>query len=271
MIAVAVSGGKDSTATLLYATEIYGRDSVVAVFNDTGWESEITYRYLKYLEKAVGIKIQRLRTSDIDLPSLILRKKRFPSPNARFCTYVFKIRPLAEFVAKTPRITEVWLGIRRSESRQRARRYANVPSEGYLYHVWLANRGGGVSRAVREEIEKREVRLRFPLIDWSTQDVFRYIRRHGLEFNPLYDLGFRRVGCYPCLLSGYQDWLLCWRTEEGRKNILRLLEIQRALHARGYRTVLKDGTTIEERIGILESRASQRTLWPDDRCELCRG
>ena len=57
---VNISGGKDSTATLLLAIE---RDTqnLRAVFADTGHEHAATYDYLDYLESAVGIKIQRVR------------------------------------------------------------------------------------------------------------------------------------------------------------------------------------------------------------------
>ena len=79
MIAVLVSGGKDSTVALLLALEKQGKDKVVPIFTDTGFEASETYEYLNYLEKALGIEIVRLKhPGGYDLPSLILKKKRFP-------------------------------------------------------------------------------------------------------------------------------------------------------------------------------------------------
>ena len=60
MIAVAISGGKDSTATLLLAIEKYGEDNVIGIFTDTGFESSFTYKYLNYLQKLLNIKIFKI-------------------------------------------------------------------------------------------------------------------------------------------------------------------------------------------------------------------
>lgn len=37
-----------------------------------------------------------------------------------------------------------------------------------------------------------------PLADWSEDDVWTYIRAHGVPYNPLYDQGYRSIGCAPC-------------------------------------------------------------------------
>ena len=57
---VSMSGGKDSTATALTAMEL-GYDFVGA-FADTGNEHEITYEYIDYLERKLGIKIYRVKS-----------------------------------------------------------------------------------------------------------------------------------------------------------------------------------------------------------------
>ncbi len=58
---VSVSGGKDSLATWLIALKRCPAGSVVAIFCDTGNEHEETYAYLDYLERALGLRIHRLR------------------------------------------------------------------------------------------------------------------------------------------------------------------------------------------------------------------
>lgn len=60
---VSVSGGKDSTATLLLALQRFGRARIVPIFCDTGNEHEEVYSYLDYLEQALDIKIERLRAN----------------------------------------------------------------------------------------------------------------------------------------------------------------------------------------------------------------
>ena len=38
----------------------------------------------------------------------------------------------------------------------------------------------------------------FPIRDWKALEVWLYIHWRGLPYNPLYDLGFERVGCWLC-------------------------------------------------------------------------
>jgi phosphoadenosine phosphosulfate reductase len=37
-----------------------------------------------------------------------------------------------------------------------------------------------------------------PLIGWSRQDVWDYIKAHNLPYNPLHDKGYASIGCAPC-------------------------------------------------------------------------
>jgi len=47
-----------------------------------------------------------------------------------------------------------------------------------------------------------------PLARWSRDEVWDYIRHHGIPYNPLMDRGFRSIGCFPCtrvVISGQDD------------------------------------------------------------------
>jgi phosphoadenosine phosphosulfate reductase len=47
-----------------------------------------------------------------------------------------------------------------------------------------------------------------PLARWSREQVWAYIRQHGIPYNPLMDRGFRSIGCYPCtsvVISGQDE------------------------------------------------------------------
>jgi phosphoadenosine phosphosulfate reductase len=37
-----------------------------------------------------------------------------------------------------------------------------------------------------------------PLVDWTNRDVWRYIWKHSIPYNPLHDHGFPSIGCVPC-------------------------------------------------------------------------
>lgn len=42
----------------------------------------------------------------------------------------------------------------------------------------------------------------YPIYDFTDVEVWRYIRQNQIEVNPLYDKGFKRVGCLGCPLGG---------------------------------------------------------------------
>lgn len=43
-----------------------------------------------------------------------------------------------------------------------------------------------------------------PIYEWSHTEVWEYIRDRGIEYNPLYDMGFHRVGCIGCPMNTKQ-------------------------------------------------------------------
>ena len=44
-----------------------------------------------------------------------------------------------------------------------------------------------------------------PLINWEEDDVWKYIRDENIPLNPLYDNGFKRVGCIGCPMAWYKE------------------------------------------------------------------
>jgi len=209
---ISVSGGKDSTATLLTALE---RDiEFSCVFADTGNEHPDVYDYLEYLEQRLCLCIQRVKA---DFTKQIARKRafvatkwreqgvsedkvlralavleptgnpfldlciwkgRFPSTKAQFCTSELKVLPILEQVImplkKQHRKIRSWQGIRRKESKRRSTYPMHKPLE---FGVWAY----------------------YPLLHWSAQEVFDIHRKHDVKPNPLYKKGMGRVGCMPCI------------------------------------------------------------------------
>jgi phosphoadenosine phosphosulfate reductase len=37
-----------------------------------------------------------------------------------------------------------------------------------------------------------------PLADWTADDIWNHVERHGLPYNPLHDEGYPSIGCMPC-------------------------------------------------------------------------
>ncbi|MFT3994765.1 MAG: phosphoadenosine phosphosulfate reductase family protein [Dysgonomonas sp.] len=44
-----------------------------------------------------------------------------------------------------------------------------------------------------------------PVFDWSAQAVIDYSLENGIDVNPLYSMGMKRVGCFPCIMSGLSE------------------------------------------------------------------
>ena len=58
------------------------------------------------------------------------------------------------------------------------------------------------SAAKLERDDARGIWKLNPLADWSEKDVWRYIHRHDLPYNPLHDQGYASIGCAPCTQPG---------------------------------------------------------------------
>lgn len=188
-----VSGGKDSTALLLWSLE-EGLPNCRYVYADTGHEHESVYDYLDYLEDETGVEIERIKTEGF--LDMCIRKQRFPSSQVRFCTQELKIFPLAhhmneaeEHSQKNPHM--VWVGIRADESPSRA----EMPETMYMEIKKTKDAKTVMAHTLRHH----------PLLSWSVEDVFAMHEKHDIKPNPLYEMGMHRVGCFPCILATKQE------------------------------------------------------------------
>lgn len=215
MILASVSGGKDSTATLLVAIERHGVESVQAAFADTGNEHDVTYEYVRYLEDATGVAIKWLRQDFSEWwaqrrvyvaekwPSkgvpdsvvaralavydqgptgnpyldLCIIKNRFPSRMAQFCTQFLKSEPLTEYALEL-------IDQHGAVESWQGVRADESPSRARLPSYEYVGGGYGIYR---------------PILRWSVSDVFAAHDAAGIARNPLYTQGMGRVGCMPCV------------------------------------------------------------------------
>lgn len=192
---VPVSGGKDSQSCLKLACESFPKDQIQALFCDTQFEHPVTYQHIETIERLYGVPVTRI--SDGDVITRCLRYGRFPGGGARFCTDDLKIKPTKRFIenlaARQGDGFEVWYGMRQDESLERRERYKDLVSyELHLLHEVLPSK-------YPAHLADMGVTCRLPILDWTTGDVMDYLNG---EHNPLYDEGFDRVGCFPCLASG---------------------------------------------------------------------
>ena len=182
---IGCSGGKDSTALLLWALNEsgYPRDTLDVSFCDTGNEAPITYDYLKYLEDRLQIGITRIKP-ERDFWELSKWKRRFPSTRARFCTEYLKVIPTNDYInSLRSRVKSLILhsGVRAAESDARSQ----LPSEDFDPRFMCI--------------------VRRPLLKWAIADVWEMHRKYGVKPNPLYAMGMVRVGCFPCIMSRKEE------------------------------------------------------------------
>jgi 3'-phosphoadenosine 5'-phosphosulfate sulfotransferase (PAPS reductase)/FAD synthetase len=180
---VSVSGGKDSTATILALREAE-IEGVRYVFADTGWEAPETYAHLDTLEETIGITIDRIGRPGGMVGSCRSRAG-FPARMQRWCTKELKLRPLRKYHRRierdTGRDTVAVVGVRAGESEKRARMLPWEDDETWRGWMWR------------------------PLLPWAVEDVLAIHHRHGVPVNPLYQRGHDRVGCYPCIFASKAD------------------------------------------------------------------
>lgn len=181
---IGISGGKDSGAVLLWMVNESGipRHQIKASFCDTGWEHEHTYEQVAILSRDVHpIEVLKPEFSFFELAK---KKGRFPSSQARFCTQHLKIYPSQDHIRYLQeaygRVVAV-SGVRGDESADRAAMDAWDYSGVLLCESWRQ------------------------ILNWSINDVIAIHAKYGVQMNPLYKAGAKRVGCFPCIMSQKEE------------------------------------------------------------------
>ena len=205
---VGFSGGIDSQAVCRWVLNRYPKESVLITNSDAGGnEHPLTTEHIKWYSENVhpivlcnaivadmgggaidkrnelGLKDDDPLTFDL----LATLKGRFPSFGAQFCTEFLKLRPTRRYLEQFREKFEIILysGKRRDESAKRA------------------------NMAIERCDDFYDCIQRNPVADWTKKMCFDYVKAHGEKINPLYALGFSRVGCAPCINSSKDD-ILAW-------------------------------------------------------------
>ncbi len=138
---------------------------------DTGVLFPQTYELIGRIAERYGIEPERV------LPELTLEQqaerhgeKLWQSAPDKCCA-IRKVEPLRRYLAEA----EAWVtGIHRDQSPTRA----NAPRVTFDESFGL-------------------VKLN-PIVDWTTDDVRRYIAEHNIPYNQMHDQGYPSIGCIPC-------------------------------------------------------------------------
>lgn len=206
------SGGKDSQACLIWAVEKYGAMNIEAVFCDTGWEHEETYRHVKVIPAALGVNLVTLKSRKYDgFVDMALKKGRFPSTKARFCTEELKIKPMIDYILSHQEHLLIVQGIRADESNSRSLMSEQCRYFKYYFEPYGNDKSGKAKfhtyrkKDVLEWCKKYVDDVHRPIFTWGGVQVMNYIIEYGLPVNPLYYKGAKRVGCYPCIMCNKSE------------------------------------------------------------------
>lgn len=220
-----MSGGKDSTAIRLLANG-NSNLNICSVFADTGHEHEITYKYIDYLSKELGV-INKVKA---DFSKDIQRKREYIANH-----WVDKLIKRGNTQERAENITKKALEILKPTGNpfldlcMMKGRFPSTKARfcsQFLKHDVIKNQIVDpllteydeviLWQGVRAQESPERAKLPSwetdadntpglsiyrPIIDWTHEDVFEFAKLNNIEPNPLYKMGMSRVGCMPCIHS----------------------------------------------------------------------
>lgn len=238
---VSVSGGKDSTATLLLALEQHGEERVTAVMADTGNEHEATVEYaLDYLPAALGIQVHVVRADFRDefaVKRANLARIAAGEPESEvYGTRQFKHPWTPTAAARALELLHptgipfldlcmVRGGFPSSQRQYCTEALKTAPLTSFALDIIDGGESVWSWQGVRiDESPFRRSRLQGtgacvrsfeevggglfinrPILRWRASDVFEAHRAVGIRPNPLYLQGQSRVGCMSCINCGKDE------------------------------------------------------------------
>ena len=204
---LAYSGGKDSDCIKILA-QLAGV-KFEAVHNLTTVDAPETVRYIKSQPDV------RIDYPHISMWGLIVKKKFPPTRLARYCCQELKEKGGQGKVIIT--------GVRWAESTNRKNNSGVVSIIGKpkgtqkiaeeLEAEYLITPKGGLilnddndtSRRMVEQCYRTRKTIVNPIIDWSDEDVWEFLKHYGCNSNPLYCDGKTRVGCIGCPMQSIKS------------------------------------------------------------------
>lgn len=178
-VTVSYSGGKDSLATLLLVKKAVPEFDVLYI--NTGLEFPETTQNVHDIVEKYGLKLKMAQAE-----SFWDAAPKFGSPSveARWCCKVCKLGPITELIEDNyVDGCLTFIGQRRYESEVRAK------SQRIWQNPWVGNQ---VSAS--------------PIQHWTALHIWLYLFREKAHYNPLYERGFDRIGCWLCPSASLADY-----------------------------------------------------------------
>jgi len=171
---LAFSGGKDSLAVLHIALDV--NPNIPVIYNNTTVEFPETLQYVKDLQKEWGFDLS-MTNCKVSFFNAV-KERGWAGHEDRWCCKPYKEEPT----------------------------FQHMLSNGYKAEITGTTRTESIYRRSLSPIKtprKEPFILRVnPIYDWNEWEVWRYIKENNLPHNSLYDMGYRRIGCWCCPLNG---------------------------------------------------------------------
>jgi len=178
-LSVSFSGGKDSLVCLGLARKLEDTDFKI-LFMNTGLEFPETIQYVEEVIKKYNYS-DRFCRRDIPTEKFWQSVEKFgpPGKDYRYCCKILKIGPINDLIENcVEQKTLSLIGQRAYES------IARSESKTLWSNPWITNQ------------------LNFtPIQKWTALHVWLYIFKEKLPYNPLYERGLARIGCWLCPAS----------------------------------------------------------------------
>ena len=182
-LTMATAFGAEGCSLIAMLAQLRDETGIAAdIFNlDTGYQFAQTLDLRERMQKRYGLPIRLVS----NVETVKEMEARFGGPiyktQPEECCRLRKIVPLADAVQGF----EAWISaIRRDQTPERADQPLVGPD--LRYPLVKVN----------------------PLANWSKERVWQFIRDNNVPYNPLHDVGFPSIGCYPCtrpVQSGQDD------------------------------------------------------------------
>ncbi len=175
-IAISFSGAED--VVLIDMAHKINKD--IQVFSlDTGRLHPETYQFIDRVRKHYGITIDVMYPDSAKLEEFVSAKGLFSfyDDGHKECCGIRKVAPLRRKLSTL----QAWITGQRKDQSPSTR--AEVP---------VVQFDGAFSTETNPLVKFN------PLANWSSDEVWMYIRAYKVPYNPLHERGFASIGCEPC-------------------------------------------------------------------------
>ncbi|MHA2357139.1 MAG: phosphoadenosine phosphosulfate reductase domain-containing protein, partial [Candidatus Heimdallarchaeaceae archaeon] len=176
-VMVSFSGGKDSLVTLSLVQQALENEYYKVLFVNTGIEFPETVEYVNNSSEKLDFK-EKLIIENVDTNLFWEAFDKFgpPGRDFRHCCKFAKLAPIQRAIEREYKNGQCisFVGQRRYESFRRT-----------VADTW------------QNQYVKNQINIT-PIQDWTAFSIWLYIYWKNLPYNPLYDEGYERIGCWTC-------------------------------------------------------------------------